>query len=112
MLSLICFQMSSFDVVTAMNTSPTISKNNLSKLEDLCRMCASPCINSTQIYGSEGVANDLAVKFNHYLPVKVNIPLTSMVFISCIFLLLKSFILRFQNLILFPGIFAMNVRVC
>ena len=44
---------------------------NPAKLQHLCRMCATPCNKPVPIFGSIGVENELAMKFNNYLPLKV-----------------------------------------
>lgn len=41
------------------------------KLQHLCRMCAATCKEPVSLYGPEGVAHELAVKFSSYLPIKV-----------------------------------------
>ncbi|KAK3909343.1 Zinc finger protein hangover [Frankliniella fusca] len=48
-----------------------VSETPAAKLKNLCRMCAGVCSKPVSLYGPEGVANELAVKFSSYLPIKV-----------------------------------------
>ncbi|XP_034232500.1 uncharacterized protein LOC117640259 [Thrips palmi] len=55
-----------------MDTPQFIVNDNPVKLHHLCRMCATPCTKSVPIFGPVGTENELAIKFNNYLPLKVS----------------------------------------
>lgn len=52
--------------------SAALSAEHLPRLKNLCRMCASTCLNPMEIYGPQGIENELAVKFSSYLPLPLS----------------------------------------
>lgn len=64
----LCFQMSG---QTFVRDRSSIKRRNISNLTSLCRMCASRCEKPILIYSPEGVDNELALKIQNYLPIKV-----------------------------------------
>lgn len=65
----LCSQM--FSELISMDNPAFIVNKNPVKLQHLCRMCATPCNKSVPIFGPVGEENELASKFNNYLPLKV-----------------------------------------
>lgn len=61
-----------FNGPSAMDIPAFSLSENPAKLQHLCRMCATPCNKPVPIFGSIGVENELAMKFNNYLPLKVS----------------------------------------